>query len=211
DCQMPELDGYRTTQQIRRLEKEKLTQSQGRPLYIIAMTANAMSGDRERCLQAGMDDYLTKPVNLTELEAVLRRASGRRETTRFVRSASSGGESARAPSLDLEVMATLRQLRREGEPDPLAELIDLFVEDADDRVKKMAAAIPTLDYPQLVNLAHGLKGSASNLGARPLAALASHLEKDAKHGMPGALASLGRQISEEYARVRAALLEEKNR
>ena len=211
DCQMPELDGYRTTQKIRRLEKENLAHRQGRRIYIIAMTANAMAGDRERCLQAGMDDYLTKPVNLEALETVLCRACKHSQPAGSIRPPSGSPDEANLlnPSLDLTVIASLRELRREGEPDPLAELIDLFVEDADLRVKKLAAAIPARDFSQLVTLAHGLKGSASNLGARPLAALAAQMEKEARQHAPTLLDTLGGQISQEYARVRAALLKEK--
>jgi len=74
DCQMPEMDGYQATQAIRDLEK-----SEHHPrTYIIALTANAMLGDRDRCLEAGMDDYLAKPVNETDLQAVLERMSRRR-------------------------------------------------------------------------------------------------------------------------------------
>ena len=70
DCQMPEMDGYEATRQLRQIERDE-----GRPaVWIVAMTANAMQGDREACLEAGMNDYLTKPVRLPELVSVLNRA-----------------------------------------------------------------------------------------------------------------------------------------
>src|SRR5206468_290324 len=75
DCHMPELDGYEATRMIRQFEAEKDDQ-QRPPVYVIAMTANALESDRERCLAAGMNDYISKPVKLPDLQAVLQQASG---------------------------------------------------------------------------------------------------------------------------------------
>jgi CheY-like chemotaxis protein len=75
DCQMPEMDGYETTRAIREREQslDKYGNRESQPVYIIAMTANAMQGDRERCFASGMDDYLSKPVRAPELQAALER------------------------------------------------------------------------------------------------------------------------------------------
>jgi len=80
DCQMPELDGYEATRQIRRQEQERGTSAEAPPpIYIVAMTANAMAGDREKCLMAGMIDYLSKPVLLAELQELLERWEAQRQ------------------------------------------------------------------------------------------------------------------------------------
>ena len=79
ECQMPEMDGYETTQAIRTKEQSSVPGSQGKPpVYIVAITANAMEGDREKCLAAGMDDYLGKPVRFPDLQAVMERWQARR-------------------------------------------------------------------------------------------------------------------------------------
>ena len=76
DCQMPDLDGYEATRAIRQAELDATQPcAWASPIRIVALTANAMCGDREKCLQAGMNDYVTKPLRLVELEAALERAA----------------------------------------------------------------------------------------------------------------------------------------
>ena len=213
DCQMPEMDGYKTSLQIRREEKEKGPTSQSKPVYIIAMTANARIGDREKCIHAGMNDYISKPVQLAELEAALRQATGGRLAASGLRSnpPKTPTPKARGQSLDTSVLAGLRHLGQPNQPDPVAELIGLFVEDGDQRLNKMEVALKENDLPAIGPLAHGLKGSASNLGARPLAALAARLEDAASSGKLPAVKELLTQLKEEYKRVRVELEKQINR
>ncbi len=222
DCQMPEMDGYETARRLRQLEAPE-TGAAGtrRPLHIIAMTANALEGDREKCLVAGMDDYISKPVRLTDLEAALRRAAER------VRSGSPPGHAvshpfhaakpvpaaaelalANLPTLDREAVNALRALAAPGEPDPLPELISLFQYEARAAVEKMRAASMAADATALCNAAHNLKGCASNLGARRLAAVAEQIEKRARTGDALAAADLLRSAEDEHARVTHALVAE---
>jgi CheY-like chemotaxis protein len=92
DCQMPEMDGYEVTRRIRRWEKENAALGRT-PAYIIAVTAHALEGDRERCLSAGMNDYVTKPLHISQLDSAL---------TRALRRKTGGTESIRATSLVLD-------------------------------------------------------------------------------------------------------------
>ena len=184
DCQMPEVDGYEATAEIRRRERN------GAPrVPIIAMTANAMEGDRERCLAAGMDDYVSKPVKPAALESALRRCLP----------AAVGSRALDPAGLAefVEVAGTDTALRD--------ELIETFLSDADERVAAMRAAAAAGERETLRKTAHALKGSSASLGARGVAALAGKLEADA-----GALASnqasaLVESIGREIERVRVEL------
>src|SRR5213079_426040 len=127
DCHMPELDGYEATRLIRQTEMGK-NDPQRPPAYIIALTANALESDREKCLAAGMNDYLSKPVKLPELQAVLQ------EAARFVRPVAARkpaeiGSADPRSAIDPAAIANLRKLAEPGEPDAAVELIDLFLRD----------------------------------------------------------------------------------
>lgn len=153
DVQMPEMDGLEATAEIRR--KEQLTNTH---VPIIAMTAHAMKGDRERCIEAGMDGYVSKPISLVTLMAEIDRLV----VTRVRRELSfNQGE--------------LRE-RLQGNDELMGELIQLFIGDAPVQIKAIAAAIEQQSAAQLENAAHSLKGSAASLGANALAAIARKLE-----------------------------------
>jgi two-component system, sensor histidine kinase and response regulator len=166
DCQMPEMDGYEVTQRIREFEKAN---PQRTPVYIIAVTAHALDGDRERCLSAGMNDYLTKPLHIAQLEAALSRAVRRRvpvEKSNII--------------LDPVCIAGLKELREPGQTDPLLELVELFNRESDRCVQNIEAGLGEKDSNAASRAAHSLKGSASNLGAHRLAAACAGLEQSAK-------------------------------
>ncbi|HLM47474.1 MAG TPA: response regulator, partial [Myxococcaceae bacterium] len=176
DVQMPEMGGYEATAEIRRREE-----GQGRRTPIIAMTANAMQGDREKALSAGMDGYVPKPVKLEDLEATLKRwVSGEREPEEWeatVPEADDGsvGGAVETP-LDRSVLAGLRELQEEGEPDILGELIGLFLTDAPPQLVALREAAEAGDARSVERIAHTLKGSCGNMGAVGMAALCTELE-----------------------------------
>ena len=218
DCQMPEIDGYEAAARIR---AEGLRAFKSEP-YLIALTANALPGDRERCFAAGMNDYLLKPVRLESLEGVLQRALLKVEPK--LRTDTAGREPGAAdlvdPPLDREVIAGLRELDapasgearsvEPGSPSPsvLHDLADLFLRDARPKLQRMGAALNRKDFAALGSIAHSLKGSASNLGARRLAEFCATLEKSTRSSDAQTAEDLFHATTAEFHRVEAALVVE---
>ena len=172
DCQMPTLDGYQATAAIRALEAAR-----GRSrLPIIAMTANAMEGDRERCLDAGMDDYLAKPITRATLANALQRWLPRSDD-RIVAAPAvvHGGEDG---GVDRQALEQLRVLF-EGE---LAEVLDTYLRDAPQQLDRMTEAFHASDSAALARAAHSLRASSYSVGAKRVSELAARLDRHARVG-----------------------------
>ncbi|QJD66376.1 response regulator [Xanthomonas campestris pv. badrii] len=207
DCQMPVLDGYAATRRWRAME----TESGGRPIPIVAMTANAMAGDRERCLAAGMDDYLSKPVAREQLDACLQRWLPRQPllpgstsgaTPADPESASAGAQARALPILDSSVIDELYEV---AGADTIT-ILQLFLDDAPGIIEQLEAAAANRDSMQLRDLAHTLKSSSANVGAQAVSNAARRIELAARTGTierPSVMVAL---VIAEYARARLALL-----
>ncbi len=204
DCQMPEMDGYEVTARIRQGGSDSYIHLRSSP-YIIALTANAMQGDRERCLALGMNDYLTKPLHLHQLERALQRALLKARPADNADSPSPAPPTPGVEVLDRTVIDGLKELREPGQPDPLAELVQLFFRDTQPRLESMEQAMGRDDLSTLAASAHTLKGSASNLGARQLAALCASLEKLAKAGNASQARERFFEVKQELKKVEGIL------
>ncbi|MBI2927326.1 MAG: response regulator [Verrucomicrobia bacterium] len=205
DCQMPELDGYETSVYLRQQGCADAPEDRGRPrLHIVAMTANAMQGDRDRCLAAGMDDYISKPVEVEELQAALERALA----TRGERPARS---SDTAHVVNPRALANLRELGGPGQTDPLTEFIDIFLEDTPMNLERLRAALGQRDANGVARAAHALKGSSANLGAEGVMTLCAELETLADRGHLEPAEPLVTAIEEQFQRVKAVLEAERDR
>ena len=206
DVQMPEMDGYEATSEIRRREE-----SEGRCTPIIAMTANAMQGDREKALEAGMDDYVSKPVKVKELAVVLERWLLQDEDKVGHDTSAAGAASGTAApngSIDRSVLEGLRELQEEGEPDVLKELIKLFLEDVPSQLKALREAGEKDDAKSVERTAHTLKGSSSNMGALRMVTLCAELEEIGRSGDLAPAPALISGLEAELGRVREVFEEE---
>jgi CheY-like chemotaxis protein/HPt (histidine-containing phosphotransfer) domain-containing protein len=198
DCEMPEMDGYEATAEIRRRHHA------GRPVPIIAMTAKAIQGDRERCLQAGMDDYISKPVRLEDLEEALERwiPKGRRiaqdEPEQLPRSTRAEPESS---ALDPEVTARLRSLAA-ADPAVLEEIHESFLTSSVEYLEALRQAAQAGDPEALAQAAHAFKGASGNVGASHIWELCRQLELLGNSRSVAGADELTRHLERESARVK---------
>jgi two-component system sensor histidine kinase/response regulator len=218
DCQMPELDGYETTRRLRRVEADGEFGNRA-PHYVIALTANAMAGDRERCLAAGMDDFVTKPLDEGALTASLKRAANYLSALSAPNPlaakpvagapAPAAAVSSPPPAEDLPTLnpRALDVYRIPEDPGALTELIGMFLGDIPSRVEAIRNAIRDTDIEALKAAAHTLKGSAGNLGGLRLSGLCSELEKLTKAGDWESIRPRLPEIEAEAGRLLAALTE----
>jgi CheY-like chemotaxis protein len=170
DCQMPHLDGYETTRRIRQLEQKRTNPFDWKtPIHIIAMTANAMEGDREKCLTAGMNDYLSKPVRQNELKGALDR---RGEIKR------NGAADFDASSPE-QVLVDIDQLRdvTDNKPDRMRHLIDLYLAQAVPMLDGLNTAIQANSSGDVARIAHKLLGSSVSCGVEAFTSPLRELER----------------------------------
>jgi signal transduction histidine kinase/HPt (histidine-containing phosphotransfer) domain-containing protein len=198
DVQMPEMDGLEAARQIcHKWSADK------RP-RIIAMTGNALVGDRERCLQAGMDDYISKPVRVEELQSAIERwgpmKSRKPDTAFLARARAMQTESI----LDQAAISDLRNAPSPGRGTLLREVVALFLENAPQRMAQIGECIN--DAPMLAFHAHALKSMSLNLGAKRIVELSQKLEDLGRtrnvHGAPALL----RELEAAYNQTRAQLV-----
>lgn len=207
DCQMPEVDGFEATSRIREYE----TAQDLARVPIIAMTANAAQGDRKVCLEAGMDDYISKPVKLNVLSTMLTKwASPRRAGAGTEPAfADAGSHSAcDAPPINSEIWREFMELWREEDPEAVIGLLQRFVVDTSTRIDSMRQAIHGGNRAALDRITYSLRSSASQLGAINLAELCGQLQAEAARGSLDSCHHLIDQINTEHHRVRDRLQKE---
>ncbi|MCD6079389.1 MAG: multi-sensor hybrid histidine kinase, partial [Ramlibacter sp.] len=198
DVNMPGVDGLQATRQI------QAARGRASP-PIIAVTAAASAEDRERCMEAGMDDYLTKPLQVAALAQALERwIAGSRQSAS---GAVAGGEAAPAAEALLLDPARLAEFREYDDEDltMTREVLGLFLKDTPQRLQALDAAVASKDAEALATAAHALKGSAGNVGAMAIHEAASQLESLSKAGWPGDAAERVAALRGLWARTQPLL------
>lgn len=218
DCQMPEMDGFEATRQIR------LAERRGTHVPVVAMTANVLDGARDRCLAAGMDDYIAKPVSMEDIQAAVRRwapdciensakwASVVTPSPGVVSSAPSESllvsplpppESAAPPVIDEKSFTTLRAMMGDAR---FAEFLGKLLASTAQRIEQLRTHLGSNDRDNLYLVAHSLKGSTGNVGARALSSVCQALEHHVKeHGITSQCSPMIDDIARAFAEVRDQL------
>jgi len=175
---------------------------------IIALTAYAMEGDRQKCLAVGMDGFISKPIHFEELKAALERAR-----TRLAQTGTRAEAAAPADPLvlDLAQFDHLKSLQDDADPQFLVELIDLFLAETPKRFKDLAAAIAAADVRAAAQLAHTVKGACANFGGRALQNLCAEIEECVRANQLKGAAALASRLEPELARLAGALILQKER
>jgi len=221
DCQMPIMDGYTATRVLRQREAE----TGGTRVPIIAMTANAMAGDREKCLGVGMDDYLSKPLNRALLEQTLRKWLRAGAATRpdaavaaakamppvpaaaaapvVLAAAPAATAAASSGALDTSIIGDLVDVMGDEFPD----LVRVYLEDTPKNVALLEQAALQRSMEGIIAPSHSLKSTSANLGALRLSELAKRLEHGARTGELTEPLILVSELKREYQQVASALTE----
>jgi CheY-like chemotaxis protein len=206
DVMMPEMDGLEATRQIRTRQQNRAEHPNYKsPLIIVAMTASAMPGDREKCLEAGMDDYLSKPVRPEDVRALVERWAekaalditipGRDAAPTSLRIMTNTNNSMNdIPAVDMERL----QEFTEGDPANLTELATLYVKQTSQQLEQLQAAIKTGDAPGVRRIAHSCAGASATCGMKRIVPLLRDLEEQGDAGKLTSAPVLYTQVVQEF-------------
>jgi two-component system sensor histidine kinase/response regulator len=211
DCQMPVMDGFAATAATRALEREAAGGRGAHHVPIIAITANALQGDREACLAAGMDDYLSKPFSQQQLHAVLGRWIALPAMIEQAAPCDHPAPRARAPTADRSstinerALDAIRALNRERGDDLVNQVVSTWVDHTPQCLRSLRQAIAEHDAPGVRKVAHSLKSASANVGADSFARLCRQLEQLGRDDTTTGASGILNDMEQEFQAVRHSL------
>ena len=204
DCQMPELDGSEATKAIRESEENN-----GLHVPIIAMTAHALAGDRELCLEAGMDDHLPKPVKLEDISEAIAKWLNVPVKMPQTQEAPAPPEPSPADAaeaaIDPSALSKVARLQNGNGADPAEEIVALFLHDAPKKISAIREAVADKNGPHLERAAHSLKGSVGIIGAKTMERHCAELEKMGSGSSLEGAGEIFNRLEKEFGRVQSEL------
>lgn len=210
DCQMPEMDGFEATREIRRMEQS----AQSKHCTIVALTANAIAGDRQKCIKAGMDDYLAKPYSGEQLTATLRRWLPDAEPAGEIQPPHAGSAMAVASQpergqiaapINMAVLERVRVMIPSGGDALVNRLVGAYLSSSPALMASLVQAAGVPDQTGVAKQAHALKSSSMNVGAETLGKILAEIELSAREGRLVSVAISVETARQEYLRVCTAL------
>ena len=217
DCQMPDMDGFEATRRIRAEQASGSGAASSHRVTVIALTANAMAEDREQCLAAGMDDYLSKPFSLNQLESLLNKwlkdnsGKGASDSEVSGRLPKGKGGNAQTPQpedesvIDEKAFRDILIMQEQGNRDLLSKVLTSYLEHSSGLIADLAGGVEDNNHQAIRISAHTLKSSSANVGAFGLAELCRRMERKAGGSANGSMGKLKLEIEAEYRKVRTAL------
>jgi CheY-like chemotaxis protein len=219
DVMMPEMGGFEATQAIRERQKQPAQFPNCKSsIIIVAMTASAMQGDREKCLAAGMDDYLAKPVRLEDVRAIVEKWGPAAGKTVETTAAPTGTQdmpvanplpqaSSTATPAEEEAPVEMERLLdfTNGDPESLRELVTLYLEQTTTQIEQLSAAVQAGDAAEVRRVAHSCAGASATCGMRRLVPLLRELERQGYEQKLTSAAELSRQVGNEFECIRVFL------
>jgi len=212
DVMMPEMDGLEATRQIRGRRQDPAAHENFKaPIIIVAMTASAMTGDKEKCLAAGMDDYLAKPVRPEEVRAVIERwgpniimkKSTDIQSSPAITSHAAGlpASNTDVPSIDMERLNEFS----EGDPQNLRELVELYIKQTTGQVEDLSNAVHDNRVADVRRIAHSCAGASATCGMKRIVPPLRELERQGEEGKLTNAAELYEQVKAEFEAIKTAL------
>jgi len=199
DCQMPVLDGFEATREIRGVEGNQ------RRVIIVAMTANALQGERDKCVSSGMDDYLPKPVMIDALAAMLRKWRPQNGRHRGADATVGSRGLSDVNCVDHHRLKTLRTLSERQDPTMFGSVLRSYLKDVPERLARLRSATKLGDAGTVGDVAHSLKGLSGNIGAPVMMELSQGLQIMGHSNVLAGTDELIVKLEEEFVRVRNVL------